>query len=87
LTIENDDENVTCGKLMVATKSGEPYDDWNVKKLGMDAGLEFVRSFEFVPGDYEGYHHRRTLGFKIGVSEETNVEITKKPSRCWVFKN
>lgn len=35
-----------------------------------------VRSFEFSPADYEGYEHRRTIGFKEGVSSNANDDLT-----------
>lgn len=34
-----------------------------------------VRSFEFSPADYEGYEHRRTIGFKEGVSSGANDDL------------
>lgn len=35
-----------------------------------------VRSFEFSPADYEGYEHRRTIGFKEGVSSAANDDLS-----------
>lgn len=35
-----------------------------------------VRSFEFDPTDWEGYEHRRTIGYKAGVSSEKNDDLT-----------
>ncbi|SCZ89779.1 BZ3500_MvSof-1268-A1-R1_Chr9g10590 [Microbotryum saponariae] len=34
-----------------------------------------VRSFEFDPNDWQGYEHRRTVGFKEGVSSEKNDDL------------
>lgn len=34
-----------------------------------------VRSFEFDPAEWEGYEHRRTVGFKEGVSSEKNDDL------------
>ncbi|KAJ9121026.1 hypothetical protein QFC24_005007 [Naganishia onofrii] len=34
-----------------------------------------LRSFKFDPAFWPGYEHRRTLGFKEGVSKEGNVEL------------
>ena len=34
-----------------------------------------LRSFEFSPADYEGYEHRRTVGFKDGVSSGKNEDL------------
>lgn len=35
-----------------------------------------VRSFEFSTADYPGYEHRRTIGFKEGVSSAANDDLT-----------
>lgn len=35
-----------------------------------------LRSFDFVPLDYEGYEHRRTIGFKEGVSSGKNEDLS-----------
>jgi 25S rRNA (uracil2634-N3)-methyltransferase len=78
------DEN--AGVIMVTVKTGDPYDSWNIKKLAYNAGLVCVRSFEFCPADYEGYAHRRTIGFKEGLSDASNAEITKNPARTWMFR-
>lgn len=34
-----------------------------------------VRSFEFDPAEWEGYEHRRTVGFKEGVSSAPNDDL------------
>lgn len=35
-----------------------------------------LRSFDFMPADYEGYEHRRTIGFKEGVSSGKNEDLS-----------
>jgi len=48
---------------------------------------KLLRSFEFRPEVYEGYAHRRTLGFKEGLSKGENEEIKgrKGSARTWEF--
>jgi 25S rRNA (uracil2634-N3)-methyltransferase len=47
-----------------------------------------VRSWEFDPALYPGYAHRRTIGFKDGVSKKGNEEIVgrKGMARTWEFE-
>jgi 25S rRNA (uracil2634-N3)-methyltransferase len=46
-----------------------------------------LRSFAFDPAAYEGYAHRRTIGFRAGWSKEMNEEIVgrKGVARTWEF--
>jgi len=46
-----------------------------------------LRSFQFHPEVYKGYEHRRTIGFKEGVSKSGNEEILgrKGVARTWEF--
>ncbi len=46
-----------------------------------------LRSFQFHPSVYEGYEHRRTIGFKDGVSKSGNEEILGRQGvpRTWEF--
>lgn len=48
-----------------------------------------LRSFAFHPDLYEGYEHRRTIGWREGVSKRENEEILKDPRagacRTWEF--
>jgi 25S rRNA (uracil2634-N3)-methyltransferase len=75
-----------AGVIMVTVKTDDPCDSWNIKKLASNAGLMYVRSFEFFSVDYEGYAHRRTIGFKKGLSDASNAEIKKNPARTWMFR-
>jgi 25S rRNA (uracil2634-N3)-methyltransferase len=75
------------GQIIITCKTGIPYDKWNVKDLGRQSGLIVARSFEFVPLDFPGYSHRRTLGFEEGKSSEDNSEILKNPPRTFIFND
>jgi 25S rRNA (uracil2634-N3)-methyltransferase len=45
-----------------------------------------LRSFTFDPALYLGYAHRRTIGFKEGVSKEGNEEILRgEGCKTWEF--
>jgi 25S rRNA (uracil2634-N3)-methyltransferase len=48
---------------------------------------KLIRSFEFRPEVYPGYAHRRTIGFKEGLSKGDNEEIKgrKGAARTWEF--
>ncbi|KAJ3302966.1 hypothetical protein HDV03_004418 [Kappamyces sp. JEL0829] len=74
------------GEIIVTVKTGLPYDSWNVRELGKQAGLVVSRSFEFVPADFAGYRHRRTLGYDKDKCADDNQEITKSPPRSYIFK-
>lgn len=43
---------------------------------GVQPTYRIVRSFEFNPADYEGYEHRRTIGFKEGISSNANDDLS-----------
>ena len=49
--------------------------------------FRLLRSFEFRPEIYKGYEHRRTIGFKQGVSKTGNEEIVGRlgKARTWEF--
>ncbi|RKP26313.1 hypothetical protein SYNPS1DRAFT_27986 [Syncephalis pseudoplumigaleata] len=72
-------------EVHVSLKSGEPYNSWQVRKLARAHGLACVRSMAFRPECYPGYAHRRTLGFKEGVSASGNEEIMDKNPRMLIF--
>ncbi|KAJ3360384.1 hypothetical protein GGF32_008444 [Allomyces javanicus] len=62
-------------EIVLTTKTGGPYDLWDVKRLAKSAGLVSKMSFPFHPDPYPGYEHRRTLGHEDGVSADANAEI------------
>ena len=74
------------GCILVSLKLGLPYDEWRIKKQADAAGLATARSFAFVPTDYPGYAHRRTLGFTPGISAKDNEELKECRTYCFVKK-
>lgn len=88
------------GSILITLLDQAPYSLWGVKSLATrppplcpgttapQPKYTLVRSFEFHPDVYEGYAHRRTLGFKAGVSKASNEEITgrKGSARTWEFE-
>ncbi|CAO3582383.1 unnamed protein product [Absidia cylindrospora] len=82
---ERDDKKVD-GEIYVTLKTGKPYDEWKVKFVAKWTGLLALRtSIPFRPSDYPGYCHRRTLGFKKGVSKDDNEEIMKSDPKTFIF--
>ncbi|SAL94991.1 hypothetical protein [Absidia glauca] len=82
---ERDDTKVD-GEIYVTVKTGKPYDDWKVKFVAKWTGLLALKtSIPFRPTDYPGYRHRRTLGFKQGVSKDDNEEILKATPKTYIF--
>ncbi|KAF9114777.1 hypothetical protein BGX27_009898 [Mortierella sp. AM989] len=74
------------GEIHVTVKTGLPYDLWNIKRLASGTGLLGNKtSFPFRTEQYPGYEHRRTIGFKEGVSQGDNVEIVNKSPKTFVF--
>ncbi|KND04499.1 uncharacterized protein SPPG_00227 [Spizellomyces punctatus DAOM BR117] len=74
------------GEIHVTLKQGDPYDLWDVKEQAKRTGILICsRSFEFDARLYEGYTHRRTIGFTEGLSAAANEEIHSKGSRTYVF--
>ncbi|CAG8694656.1 24073_t:CDS:2, partial [Gigaspora margarita] len=74
------------GEIYITMKTGIPYDHWNIRKLVKSIeNLGIKESFEFNPSLYPGYEHRRTLGFKEGVSKKGNEEILEKNPRTFVI--
>ncbi|KAG0295685.1 hypothetical protein BGZ98_001269, partial [Dissophora globulifera] len=73
------------GEIHVTIKTGLPYDLWNIKRLATGTGLLGIKSsFPFKPEQYPGYEHRRTIGFKEGMSQGENVEILNKNPKTFV---
>ena len=74
------------GEIHVTIKSGEPYDSWNAVKIAKNEGLEVKDCIVFDPDLYPGYEHRRTLGFKEGLSSKHNKEIKRKLCKTYMFR-
>ncbi|KAF9976295.1 hypothetical protein BGZ65_007896 [Modicella reniformis] len=74
------------GEILVTIKTGQPYDLWNIKKLATGTGLLGSKTtYPFRPEQYPGYEHRRTIGFKQGVSQSGNAEVENKNPKTFVF--
>jgi 25S rRNA (uracil2634-N3)-methyltransferase len=73
------------GQIVVTAKVGEPYNQWKIKELARENGLKVHRSHEFIPSDYDGYAHRRTIGFDSEKSAANNEEIVKKSARTYIL--
>lgn len=89
-----------AGTILITLLDQPPYTLWSLKGLAIHPpqlcpGTQMkqpkyrsVRSFKFDPSLYPGYAHRRTLGFKEGVSKKLNEEILgrKGEARTWEFE-
>ena len=56
-------------ELHVTLKRGKPYDLWRLPELAASATggrLRLAKAMQFHAGDFEGYAHRRTIGFNVG---------------------
>jgi 25S rRNA (uracil2634-N3)-methyltransferase len=71
------------GRIVVTTKEGMPYTLWEIKSLAKQHGLKCMLSLKFRPQEFPDYTHRRTLGFKEGVSSDGNQEVQN--SRMYFF--
>ena len=72
------------GELHITLKEGLPYTLWDLKGIAKREGWTLRTSFRFSETMWSGYEHRRTLGFKDGLSKVGNLEIAGK-GRTWVF--
>jgi len=87
------------GTVLFTLLDQPPYSLWNLPSLAkrpphlcpgtnlLQPRYKLIRSFEFNPEVYSGYTHRRTLGFKEGLSKGANEEILgrKGRARTWEF--
>ncbi|KAJ2406358.1 hypothetical protein GGF41_006953, partial [Coemansia sp. RSA 2531] len=73
------------GQIHVTLKSGLPYDQWNIKRLAKECGLISHTTYPFELDAFPGYEHRRTLGFKQGLSKDENQEIRGKAPKLYAF--
>eukprot|EP00835_Amoeboradix_gromovi_P002830 NODE_169_length_16247_cov_0.185348.p7 type:complete len:253 gc:universal NODE_169_length_16247_cov_0.185348:6602-5844(-) len=63
--------------VCITLKDQHPYTDWDIKSIARIHGFECTRSCLFMPEAFEGYEHRRSIGFKEGLSSENNQELRK----------
>ncbi|WVW86352.1 hypothetical protein I302_108396 [Kwoniella bestiolae CBS 10118] len=87
------------GSILITLLSCPPYSLWSLPKLAtkpptltpgtklLQPRYDLVRSFEFHPELYSRYEHRRTIGWKEGLSKGGNEEIRgrKGMARTWEF--
>jgi len=83
------DENIRnlnrVGEIHVPLKSGLPYDNWNIKLLSRHASLRSKFTIPFNFSWFPLYEHRRTIGFKGGLSKSNNKEIVDKSPKLFSF--
>eukprot|EP00446_Apocalathium_sp_SHHI-4_P016445 CAMPEP_0177200786 /NCGR_PEP_ID=MMETSP0367-20130122/26407_1 /TAXON_ID=447022 ORGANISM="Scrippsiella hangoei-like, Strain SHHI-4" /NCGR_SAMPLE_ID=MMETSP0367 /ASSEMBLY_ACC=CAM_ASM_000362 /LENGTH=295 /DNA_ID=CAMNT_0018649253 /DNA_START=75 /DNA_END=962 /DNA_ORIENTATION=- len=64
--------------IHVALKTGEPYKSWKVVQMARGAApLDLGNALPFATGAWEGYAHRRTIGFKTALSKDDSQELAK----------
>ncbi|KAI9025981.1 hypothetical protein CLU79DRAFT_682849, partial [Phycomyces nitens] len=78
-------EPLAHGEIHVSMKTCKPYNLWAVRNLAKSGNLATKTTFKFHPEDYPGYEHRRTIGFKEGVSKGGNSEIMNSEPKTFVF--
>ncbi|KAL7418692.1 hypothetical protein Q5752_006375 [Cryptotrichosporon argae] len=86
------------GTLLITLLDQAPYSLWNVRHLASrppalcpgtrDAQPRYrlLRSFEFVPAAWNGYAHRRTIGWREGLSKRDNEEIVGRIGRARTYE-
>lgn len=87
-TSQEDDDSIAApeGEIHITTKTCKPYDLWDVRTLAKTTGqLAIKTTLPFHPDHYPGYEHRRTLGFKEGVSKANNAEILQANPKTFVI--
>ncbi|KAI7897839.1 uncharacterized protein BX663DRAFT_490565 [Cokeromyces recurvatus] len=79
-------EDVPEGEIHVTLKTCKPYNLWAIKSLVKAKGVLAVRgTAPFYVDDFPGYEHRRTLGFKEGLSKAGNAEILASEPKRYIF--
>ncbi|ORE10169.1 hypothetical protein BCV72DRAFT_34930 [Rhizopus microsporus var. microsporus] len=74
------------GEIHITLKTCKPYDLWSVKGLARSLGVLATKGTRpFHPDDFPGYEHRRTLGYKEGVSKGGNLEILSSAPKTFIF--
>ena len=71
--------------VCVTLKDQHPYTEWDIKYIAKQHGYVCVRSCAFFPEHFEGYEHRRTIGFKEGLSSVNNEELNKCKTFIFTF--
>lgn len=87
------------GTFLVTLLHQAPYTHWELSKLATkppavcpgthdpQPRYRLIRSFEFVPDAWPGYAHRRTIGWREGLSKKHNEEILGRQGKAktWEF--
>ncbi|KAI8881633.1 hypothetical protein K501DRAFT_222565 [Backusella circina FSU 941] len=82
----NNGEILPEGEIHVTIKTCKPYNLWAIKGLAKATGkLAIKGTAPFYPDDFPGYEHRRTLGFKEGLSKAGNAEIISAAPKTFMF--
>jgi 25S rRNA (uracil2634-N3)-methyltransferase len=81
-----EDSIVPDGEIHVTLKTCKPYNLWAVKGLVKAKGVLAIRgTAPFYADDFPGYEHRRTLGYKEGLSKGANAEILSSEPKRYIF--
>lgn len=82
------------GTLLITLLAQPPYSEWELPKLANrppptcpgtrepQPRYRVLRSFDFVPAAWPGYAHRRTIGWREGLSKANNEEIMGRQGRA-----
>lgn len=71
--------------IHVALKTGEPYKSWKVVQMAKGSSPMDLRTvLPFALDAWDGYAHRRTIGFKADLSKDDSAELAKG-SNIYVF--
>lgn len=74
------------GEILVTMKTCKPYNLWGIKGLVKAKGVLAVKgTAPFYADDFPGYEHRRTLGYKEGLSKGGNAEIISAEPKTYFF--
>ncbi|KAI7896972.1 uncharacterized protein EV154DRAFT_541258 [Mucor mucedo] len=85
-TRQAEEEIVPDGEIHVTLKTCKPYNLWAVKGLVKANGVLAVKgTTPFYADDFPGYEHRRTLGYKEGLSKGANAEILSAEPKTYMF--
>lgn len=85
-TRQTEEEIIPDGEIHVTLKTCKPYNLWAVKGLVKAKGILAVKgTAPFHADDYPGYEHRRTLGYKEGLSKGANAEILSAEPKTYIF--
>lgn len=63
-----------------------PYDRWGVVGIAGRLDLKMAKALDFEAARYPGYSHRRTSGFRPGLSKDGNEDITYKKCKTFIFE-